>query len=164
MRTRTTPLWLLLVLLSAILLSGCAIGSADASMPVDPALSEPDPVDYTGGDVGDETTDNWALIDEIEIEILESLPVQVRVIVRGYFNDAITVLDIISQSRVDDDTIAVRILTTRDPDAMGAQVLVPFEESIALDIVELGLEPGTYTVDVNGVTQTLTLDAGMLGM
>jgi hypothetical protein len=42
-------------------------------------------------------------------------------------------------------------------------VLTPFELSIPLDYAELDLEPGTYTVDVNGVQETLVLDANMLG-
>jgi inhibitor of cysteine peptidase len=39
---------------------------------------------------------------------------------------------------------------------MCTQIVVPFEESIPLDVV--GLPAGTYTVDVNGVTGSFTLD------
>jgi inhibitor of cysteine peptidase len=39
---------------------------------------------------------------------------------------------------------------------MCTQALVPFEESIDLDV--RGLPAGTYTVDVHGETATFTLD------
>jgi hypothetical protein len=50
----------------------------------------------------------------------------------------------------------VEITTVRDAEAVCAQVLAPFEERIALDVY--GLPAGTYTIDVNGVTDSFTLD------
>jgi inhibitor of cysteine peptidase len=40
---------------------------------------------------------------------------------------------------------------------MCTQALVPFEERVDLDVQ--GLPAGTYTVDVNGISDTFTFDA-----
>jgi inhibitor of cysteine peptidase len=48
------------------------------------------------------------------------------------------------------------ISTTRPADAICTQVLGSFEETIALEVE--GLPAGTYTVDVNGVIGSFTLD------
>ena len=146
MRTKITARWLLLLVLPMVLLAGCAFVRA-GTIEVD--VSEPQPAQE-------------AMVEEVSILILESWPVQVRVAVSGYLSDAVTEIGDVDIT-VDGDTILIRIYTTRDPDAMGAQVLTPFELSIPLDYAELGLEPGTYTVDVNGVQETLVLDAGMMG-
>jgi inhibitor of cysteine peptidase len=50
----------------------------------------------------------------------------------------------------------VTITTKRPADKMCTEALVPFEESVALEVV--GLPAGTYTVEVNGVTASFTLD------
>jgi len=155
MRARVTPFWLVgALLLLLLVVAGCALVRANAEAPAPPAIPEPMPA----AGVGEEL----ALVDEIDVLILESMPVQVRVVARGHLNDAATVIDRVTQS-LDGDTIVVRILTARDPDAMAAQVLAPFEQSIPLDLQGLGIEPGAYTIDVNGVTATLTLEPAMLG-
>ena len=95
-----------------------------------------------------------ANVQRVEILILESFPVQVNVRAMGYLPDSCTTIGDISQSR-DGDTFMVMITTSRPADAVCAQVLVSFEEVIPLDVA--GLPAGTYTVDVNGVTDTFTL-------
>jgi hypothetical protein len=150
MRSKSTARWLLLLVLPMVLLAGCAFvraGTIDADAPL---KAEPQP------------TQEEAMVEEVSIRVLESWPVQIRVAVSGYLSDAVTEVGDVDIT-VDGDTIFVRIYTTRDPEAMGAQVLTPFELSIPLDYAELDLEPGTYTVDVNGVQETLVLDANMLG-
>ena len=93
-------------------------------------------------------------MDRIEIAILESFPVQVHVRAFGYLPDSCTTISDVSQSR-EGDTFKVVIMTSRPADAVCAQVLVEFQEVIPLQVV--GLPAGTYTVDVNGVTDTFTL-------
>jgi inhibitor of cysteine peptidase len=97
-----------------------------------------------------------AAVEDIEIMMLESFPVQVSVVVKGYLSDACTSLGEIVQSR-NGNTFKVSIKTVRPADKVCADVISPFEETISLDVV--GLKAGTYTVDVNGVTETFTLSA-----
>jgi inhibitor of cysteine peptidase len=96
-----------------------------------------------------------APVEEIELLLLESFPVQVRAVIRGYLPDGCTHVDKVEQSRVGNE-FRVRITTSRPADAMCTQVVIPLEETVALDVE--GLPAGTYTVDVNGVTASFTLD------
>jgi inhibitor of cysteine peptidase len=99
-------------------------------------------------------TTGLALVDEIDILILESFPVQVHVIASGNLPDPCTEISEISQER-EGNTFIVTIKTYRPP-AFGIQVLAPFEEIIPLEVY--GLPAGTYTVDVNGVQDTFDLE------
>jgi len=96
-----------------------------------------------------------AQVDSIEIVILESFPVQIHVLARGHLPDSCTTIDQITEEQ-DGDTFRVTITTARPEGEVCAQVLTPFEENIPLDVY--GLAAGTYTVDVNGVSGTFTLD------
>jgi hypothetical protein len=95
-----------------------------------------------------------AQVQAIDILIMESFPVQVSVHVTGYLSDGCTTLGAIETTQAD-DTFLVTITTHRPADAVCTQQLVDFEENISLDVQ--GLPAGTYTVDVNGVTDTFTL-------
>lgn len=96
-------------------------------------------------------------IEDVQILILESFPVQVRAVVSGNLPDGCTEIRAVRVSRgTDPQTFNVEFETERDPNAMCTQALVPFEESVALEVE--GLEAGTYTVDVHGETATFTLD------
>jgi len=99
-------------------------------------------------------TISLAPVEEIEIVILESFPVQVQVIARGNLPDPCTEISEILQER-EDDTFFITIKTYRSP-GFCIQVLAPFEEIIPLDVY--GLPAGTYTVDVNGVQATFDLE------
>jgi inhibitor of cysteine peptidase len=95
-----------------------------------------------------------ALIESIEILILESFPVQVHVRIKGILGDSCTSLHQITQTRVE-NTFTITVTTTRPTDAVCADIITQFEETVALDVY--GLPAGTYTVDVNGVRDTFTL-------
>lgn len=88
-----------------------------------------------------------APVDEIDILILESFPVQVYVIASGNLPDPCTEIFEINRER-EGNTFFITIKTYRSP-GFCIQVLAPFEEIIPL--VVYGLPAGTYTVDVNGV-------------
>ena len=157
--------------LLALIITGCGVTPGD-----EPAASDDQPV---GGEVAptqdpdapvssDDPTPTEepivesgemiigdATVESLDILILESFPVQVNVHVSGYLGDGCTELGDINVERVD-DTFKVTIHTERPADAVCTQQLVGFEETIPLDVQ--GLEAGTYTVDVNGVTATFTLD------
>jgi inhibitor of cysteine peptidase len=75
--------------------------------------------------------------------------------VRGNLPDGCTELDRVEQS-VTDQEIHITLYTQRPPDAICTLALVPFERVIPIDTT--GLATGTYTVDVNGVSETLTLE------
>ena len=107
-----------------------------------------------------DTIHGEAAVNAIDILILESFPVQIQVLARGYLPDGCTEIDTVSQ--IDgvgqvrgDRTFTVTITTIRPADAICTQALVPFEETFSLDVY--GLPAGTYTVDVNGVTGTFEL-------
>ncbi len=95
-----------------------------------------------------------ASVDEIDILILESFPIQINVIARGNLPDPCTESSEILQER-EDDTFFITIKTYRFP-GFCIQVLAPFEETIPLEVY--GLPAGTYTVDVNGVQGTFDLE------
>jgi inhibitor of cysteine peptidase len=95
-----------------------------------------------------------ATVESLDIRILESFPVQVHVTIKGYVSDSCTTAGPIEQER-DGNTFRITVGATRPGGAMCAQVITPFEQSIALDVA--GLKAGTYTVDANGVTGTFEL-------
>jgi len=95
-----------------------------------------------------------APVNEINILILESFPIQVQVIARGNLPDPCTEISEILQER-EGNTFFVTIKTYRPP-GLCIQVLAPFEEIISLEVY--GLPAGTYTVDVNGVQDTFDLE------
>lgn len=103
---------------------------------------------------GEEVIRGTATVESIDIQILESFPVQVRVVAQGLLADGCTTVGEISQELVD-NTFMVTINTERPADEVCTQALVPFEETIDLQV--RGLPAGTYTVNVNGVTGTFTL-------
>jgi inhibitor of cysteine peptidase len=97
-----------------------------------------------------------ALVDYIEIRILESFPVQVHVNVLGVLADRCTELgDIITDRKGNNFTIDVT--TLRPSNIFCAQVIKPFETIVPLDVI--GLKAGTYVVTINGIKETFTLDA-----
>ncbi len=93
-------------------------------------------------------------VEEFEIVVLESEPVQVRVVVYGWMSDACTTIRDFEQSR-EGSLIRLKIITTRPADVMCAQMIKRFRETFPLETGDLA--PGTYTLDVNGKTQEFTL-------
>ncbi|NOQ34086.1 MAG: hypothetical protein GQ567_07855 [Methanosarcinales archaeon] len=104
--------------------------------------------------VAEDAAANLANVNDIEILLLESFPVQIHAVARGEHPDSCTKVDKVATRR-EGDTFFVTITTSRPADAMCAQVMTPFEEVVALDAV--GLKAGVYTVDVNGVGDTFEL-------
>ena len=90
-----------------------------------------------------------AMVESIEILLLESFPIQVHVVALGNLPDSCTTISEITRER-EGDAFRVAITTSRPADAMCTEALVPFKEVIALDV--MGLPAGVYTVNVNGVS------------
>jgi inhibitor of cysteine peptidase len=80
--------------------------------------------------------------------------VQVNAIAKGNLPDGCTEIDQALQQRTG-NAFEVILTTRRPADAMCTMAIVPFEETIPLDV--LGLPAGDYTVTVNGVSATFTL-------
>jgi hypothetical protein len=106
-------------------------------------------------------TGNLAPVDEIQVNLLESLPGQASVTIRGTMPDACTKVNSFSQ-QVSENTIYLRVYAERPADRMCAQVLTPYQETLLLNLSKV--TPGEYMLDVNGITQTLTLEPDMLGV
>jgi len=97
-----------------------------------------------------------ATVESLNILILESFPVQVEVQVSGYLPDGCTELDEITAEREGQEFIIT--VRTRRPtgDIACTQALVPFEETVVLDVE--GLEAGTYTVIAQEQEAAFTLE------
>lgn len=114
--------------------------------PALPAVSAPSEVVIRDADVS-----------EVELQVLESFPVQVKAVVKGYLRDGCTKIASVEQNiDIASKTIRIVIKTARPADMMCIQVIVPYEETIPLSVY--GLAAGNYTVDVNGVTRSFRLE------
>ena len=82
------------------------------------------------------------MVDEIELLVMESFPVQVEAIVRGNLPNGCVVLDGLSAVRTDEGFL-VEVEAHKQGDFC-TQSLVPFKERVTLDV--LGLPAGTYVV------------------
>ncbi|MBI4019447.1 MAG: hypothetical protein HY364_04280 [Candidatus Aenigmarchaeota archaeon] len=89
-----------------------------------------------------------AAVQNVNIQITESFPVQIRAIAEGYLPDGCTQIDNISQTR-EGNAFLINITTKRPAEAICTQALAPFEELINLNAENL--PAGNYTVNVNGI-------------
>lgn len=138
-----------LLICALVILAACNSTSGDtaatptAAPTAEPTLSSTEP------------TRGQAVVSSIDVQILESFPVQVNVVARGDLPDSCTQIDeIITQQA--DTAFRVAVTTLRQPAQLCTQAIVPFEQSIPLDVV--GLPAGTYNVTVNGVEGSFTLN------
>ena len=130
-----------LSLLVVLPLSACSPNESASGAPVPP---------------NDDASGGKAYVEEVELMVMESFPVQVRAVIRGQLSDGCTE---IQETRVIYDeasqTFRVQLDTYRDPELMCTQALVPFEETVDLDV--RGLSAGTYTVEVQDQAESFEL-------
>lgn len=100
----------------------------------------------------DQATDVY--VDALKLNIMESFPIQVNATVSGNLADGCVVLDDIEVTR-DEDTFTLEFETHSEGDVC-TQALVPFEETVNLDVE--GLPAGMYTVVAGDVSETFTFD------
>ena len=147
----------LLVILAVIALSGCVLFQSEESDA--PVQNQNTNADIGAGNTNtapsDEVVTDEATVTSIDIAILESFPVQVRVGINGNLSDACTTIGDISTRR-EGSTFFVTVMTERPAEAFCAQVVQSFKESVSLDV--LGLPAGTYTASVNGIASTFVLE------
>jgi inhibitor of cysteine peptidase len=98
---------------------------------------------------------NPAIVESVKIYIKDSFPMQVDVYAMGNLPDGCTKISD-TQKSLSGDTFKVTIMTERPAHIVCTQALVPFEHTVPLDVI--GLKAGTYTVNVNGVRETFTLE------
>jgi inhibitor of cysteine peptidase len=152
-RSRLTRCSHIALLTVSLLLAGCRMPGGDFPKPEDPTARPPTPVKLTDPD----SETGPATVEEIEILLMESFPIQVAVLVKGYLPDGCTVVDQVrSRFEPESDRFMIEITTLRDADAACTQAIVPFEERVHLDVY--GLSAGTYFVDANGVVDSFTFD------
>ena len=94
-------------------------------------------------------------IEELTINVMESFPVQVSVMVRGNLADGCTNLESITPVR-DGNTFELEVKTSHSGADSCIEIAPVFEQSVSLDVE--GLPAGTYTVNVADKTDTFTLD------
>lgn len=129
---------LILGILIFILVAACAPATATPA----PIVTE---IPVTGGE---DKPGSVAVVDSIEIHLLESFPLQVNAVIRGTLPDAgCTTIASVEQVR-EGNTFKLTLVTTTDPLALCAQALTPFEEVVALDVKDL--PAGEYVVNANG--------------
>lgn len=99
-----------------------------------------------------------AKVDSVDIMKMESFPVQINVIAKGNLADGCTKIGDAKQTFDGKSDFSIRLETKRPIDSKAcSQALVPFEKTINLSGAT-GLPRGTYTVDVNGVKKSFTLE------
>ena len=150
------PARFVLILLLALLLAAC--GSEEETPTPTEVADTPAPAATTAPATPTPLSEpifGLANVESVEVLILESFPVQIHVVAQGTLPNGCTEIDevIVQQEGAVFD---VAVTTIREPDQVCTEALVPFEESIPLDV--LGLPAGTYTVAVNGVEGSFTLD------
>ncbi len=97
-----------------------------------------------------------AMVEEMEIQVMESYPVQVEVWLRGNLPDPCTRLTEVLQER-EDNTFNLFVLTQRDPNLMCIQVIEPYETTVDLEV--RGLSAGEYTVSAKGALEAFILSS-----
>lgn len=151
MKTNNNTLLGILVLLTIVIVTIVTFSLGCAETPVVPDNETETDVQANGDYVY-----NDAVVEDTEILILESFPVQVHVIATGYLPDGCTQ---IYEKNIDfndeENTFTVNIITRRPADEMCTEAIVPFENTIPLNVY--GLEKGTYIVDVNGIRNEFEL-------
>lgn len=149
-----------LVALTLLTVVGCG-GDEPATSTSTPDLDQTVSTDDTPSPsptaepLADDPVYGEARVESVQVVIMESFPVQVLVTAKGEFPDGCTSIHEVT-TEYSDQAFDVLITTVKPGDAVCTEALVPFEESISLDV--LGLEAGSYSVDVNGMAASFTLD------
>jgi len=79
----------------------------------------------------------------------------VAVVAHGILSDACTKVNDIMQDR-DGKQFYITILSARPEGAICSQMIVPFEEVVPLENAT-ALAPGAYSVDVNGISKSFSI-------
>jgi hypothetical protein len=111
-----------------------------------PAQAAPSPVPVDG-QAAEPQMKVLAVVENVDVLMLEIFPVQIQLQVRGYHPDGCEAPVNVTQRR-EGNQVFVEIYRTIPAAMLCPMVLQPLDETIRLDG---GFEPGTYTITVNGV-------------
>ncbi|AKB82938.1 hypothetical protein MSBR3_2360 [Methanosarcina barkeri 3] len=139
-----------------IILSGC-IGEEQNKTESGNTTNDSQGVTETNsshGTTGGDYVYGTAKVESVQIVTLESFPVQIQVIAKGYLPDGCTEIDEI-KNESKGNVFNINISTKRPRDAFCTQATKNFTETIPLEV--RGLKAGNYTVNVNGVTESFEL-------
>ena len=142
---------MLLMVLSACQATSTPISTSDSDTPVssDNPVNKLPVKDFTGYQQN-------VYVDKIDVFILESYPLQVAVTVIGNLPDGCTQIVGSKSSKGEGKTFEVFIYTERHEELACTTALVPFEETIRLNVV--GLPAGKYLVKGYGSESSFTFD------
>ena len=136
----------LLILTLSMLLAACAPATFTSPLPAAPAS----PIQPPARDITIEPIQ----IEQVEVRIAESFPVQVFVHVTGVIGDGCSSVLPAEQKR-EGNTVTLTINRQRPAEAMCTMIAKIYDENIRL----AGDYPaGEYTLNVNGVTQTFVVN------
>ena len=102
----------------------------------------------------DDTDEELAPVESIDILVLESFPVQIHVLVNGYLPTPCYEITQIEKHQ-DEDAFYIKMFMKYNG-LICIQTIKPYKETVALDVY--GLVAGTYQVDVNGIVGSFTLN------
>lgn len=128
--------------------------TATFELAVDNVLEEPVIGDQEDP-ISSNDEDTVIYLNSMDINILESFPVQVTVDLAGNLPDGCTTIQSI-ESSLEEQVFTITFRTHRPAGKMCTEALVPFEETISLDVY--GLPAGEYTVVVDDLMDSFTLD------
>lgn len=154
--THTNATIFLVIVVLLLALVACAPAGTPAAADSEPTAAPDQPVTSADPTATSPSTRNnqgqyaygEAAVESVDVLMLESFPVQVHVVARGQMPEGCNHIDQVKQER-QGATFTITITTRRPMGMMCSQVLVPFEETLKLDVQ--GLEAGVYVVVVNGV-------------
>jgi hypothetical protein len=113
------------------------------------AETRPDPGQGGGGNLMQVDT----VIESVDVLVLESFPMQLNLVVKGYQPDGCELPVIVEQQR-EGNLVTVHIYRELPPDVMCTMIIVPYEETIQ---IEGGFEGGTIEIRVNEFSTTVDL-------
>lgn len=132
-------IWITILLL---ILSSC-LGAQTSDSP--PAADD--------GDMAAGMFKNYTVIEDVDVLILESYPMQLHLQVVGYQPDGCE-LPVIVEQRREGNEVFVEIYREQSAAMTCPAMIIPYEAKIPL---EGGFESGTYTIHVNDFVKTLTI-------
>ena len=96
-----------------------------------------------------------ASVESVNLLVMESFPVQVNAAVKGVLPDPCTQIGEI-KSWQEENTFNFIVTAFKPHDVVCDQVLNEFEQVISVPVKDL--KAGSYTVNINGIEKTFTLD------
>jgi inhibitor of cysteine peptidase len=147
---RSTIGLIILMIITSLILSGCTQAPESPTDSVTDSDSQDNKSESRDGDYIYGT----AVVESTEILVLESFPVQIHVVAKGYLPDGCTEIDRVEEER-NGNTFTVTITTKRPKDMMCTQAIVAYEKVVPLDVY--GLKKGMYDVNVNTVADSFEL-------